>query len=98
MTDASEISRLIKVYKTERKAGTYLYVDFAEGLERVPQALLDQFGVPELALSLNLTLDRKLAQADARAVLSAIAETGYFLQMPPADGGVDAIIERARKS
>jgi uncharacterized protein YcgL (UPF0745 family) len=76
----------------------YLYVDFADDLSRVPDSLLAQFGQPELALSLTLTREKRLAQAEADAVLEAIVETGYFLQMPPTDGGVDAAIERARKS
>lgn len=74
----------------------FLYVDFQEDLSRVPEALITQFGTLELALSLNLSETRKLAQADAKEVLSQIETTGYFLQMPPGDGGVDAQIERAR--
>ncbi len=93
----SEQTRLVKVYKTSRKADMYLYVDFREDLERVPESLLSRFGTPELALSLSLTPDRKLAQVEARTVLGAIADNGYFLQMPPTDGGVDAAIERARR-
>ena len=92
------MTRLVKVYKTRRKADMYLFVDFSEDLERVPESLLERFGTPELALSLSLTPERKLARAEAAAVLSAIAEDGYFLQMPPADGGVDAAIEQARRS
>jgi len=82
-------ARLIKVYKTRRKLDMYLYVDFGEDLERVPEALLRQFGEPELALSLNLTGSRKLARVAARDVLSAVESKGYYLQMPPADGGID---------
>ena len=98
MTDSNPSTRLVKVYKTKRKPDMYLYVDFAEDLGRVPDTLLEQFGVPELALSLSLTAGRKLARAEATTVLEAIAESGYFLQMPPTDGGVDAEIDRARKS
>ena len=92
------MTRLVKVYKTRRKADMYLFVDFSEDLERVPESLLERFGTPELALSLSLTPERKLARAEAAAVLNAISEEGYFLQMPPADGGVDAVIEQARRS
>ena len=90
-------ARLVKVYKTKRKADMYLYVDFAEDLGRVPDSLLERFGRPELALSLSLTTGKKLARAEAKDVLEAINENGYFLQMPPTDGGVDAEIERSRK-
>ncbi len=98
MSEAAKGPRLVKVYKTRRKADTYLYVDFGEDLSRVPETLLTQFGTPELALSLSLSADRALASVDAGAVLQAIDDAGYFLQMPPADGGVDAIIERSRRS
>jgi uncharacterized protein YcgL (UPF0745 family) len=85
---------LVKVYKTSRRLDMYLYVDFRDDLERVPEALLEQFGSPELALSLNLSSDRTLARADASEVLSSIRENGYYLQMPPTDGGVDVQIRR----
>lgn len=98
MSEPVKGPRLVKVYKTRRKADTYLYVDFSDDLTRVPETLLNQFGTPELALSLNLSADRPLARAEAGAVLKAIEEAGFFLQMPPADGGVDAIIERSRRS
>lgn len=98
MNESISSPRLVKVYKTRRKVDMYLYVDFADDLSRVPDSLLAQFGQPELALSLTLTREKRLAQAEASAVLEAIVETGYFLQLPPTDGGVDAAIERARKS
>ena len=82
--------RRVKVYKTRRKIDMYLYVDDREDLARVPDALLARFGRPELALSLTLSPDRPLARADARDVLCAIRDSGYYLQMPPVEGGTDA--------
>ncbi len=79
------MSRLVRVYKSPRKQDMYLYVDFAEALTRVPQSLLDRFGVPVEALTLELTNERKLARADADRVLEEIESTGYYLQMPPID-------------
>lgn len=96
MSSTPTTPRLVKVYKTRRKADLYLFVDFQEDLERVPASLLERFGQPELALSIALTPGRTLARVDAAEVLNGIAENGYFLQMPPADGGVEAVIERHR--
>ena len=96
MSDSAE--RLLKVYRSHRRADMYLYVDFAEDLGRVPEGLLEQFGAPELALSLKLVPGRRLARADAVEVLTAVSEQGFYLQMPPTDGGVDAEIERARRA
>jgi uncharacterized protein YcgL (UPF0745 family) len=93
----NEPARLIKIYKSQRKPDSYLYVDFSEDLSRVPETLLNQFGEPELTLSLSLNPSRKLAQADAGEVLSNIETNGYYLQMPPTDGGVDEVIRRAAK-
>jgi len=75
--------RLLQVFRSSRREGHYLFVDLAEGLERVPEALLLQFGRPEPALRLNLIRERRLAAADAGAVLDAIAEKGFYLQLPP---------------
>ena len=82
----SRRGRLVKVYKTRRTLDMYLYVDFGDDLARVPEPLLERFGEPELALSLELTPDRTLARADAGDVLSSIDTAGYYLQLPPVDG------------
>lgn len=92
-----EEGRLVKVYKTRRKADLYLYVDFKEDLSRVPDELLAQFGRPELALSLTLSSARRLARADAAEVLSQIQSTGYYLQLPPSDGGMEAVLRAGRR-
>lgn len=77
--------RHVRVYRSSRKVDMYLYVDAADDLRDVPEALLKQFGRPIEALSLLLTPQRTLARADAAQVLTAIGEQGYYLQMPPAD-------------
>lgn len=79
--------RLVQVFRSARREGHYLFVDVTEGLARVPEPLLLHFGRPEPALRLNLNPARRLAQADAAAVLDAIAEQGFYLQMPPQSGG-----------
>ncbi len=79
------MNRRVKVYRSQRKPDMYLYVDFTAALSRVPQSLLDKFGRPVEALSLDLTSERKLARADAETVLDQIESTGYYLQMPPVD-------------
>jgi uncharacterized protein len=76
--------KICQVYASPRREGTYLYVDKAEGLERVPADLLEQFGPPRAAFVFKLTAERKLALADAVQVLSRIDECGYYLQLPPA--------------
>jgi hypothetical protein len=61
----------------------YLYVDKAEGLERIPELLLRQFGEPEAVMLVHLDGKRRLARADADEVVKKIREQGFYLQMPP---------------
>jgi uncharacterized protein YcgL (UPF0745 family) len=70
----------------------YLYVTAARDLEPVPEELLARFGVPELALQLELGTARRLARADAGEVLAALHERGWYLQLPPSADAVAAAI------
>lgn len=74
---------ICSVFRSPKREGMYLYVEKKEGLERVPETLLKQFGQPELAMTLVLPADKKLANADAEKVLEQIDEQGFYLQMPP---------------
>lgn len=83
MTADAEQGREVRIYRSLRKRDMYLYVDAAEDLTRVPEALLQRFGRPHKAMDLLLTPQRPLARADAVVVLASIAEAGFFLQLPP---------------
>ena len=74
---------LCSIYKSRRKEETYLYVSMKDDLAKVPEALLETFGRPELVTKLIITEERKLARADASKVLASIEEKGFYLQMPP---------------
>ena len=76
------MKKLCSVYKSPREEGMYLYVDKEDGLERVPEILLKKFGEPMLVMTIALSEDKKLAQADPAKVLTAIDEQGFYLQMP----------------
>ena len=71
------------VYRSPRKADSYLYVVEEEDFSSVPPPLLEMFGTPELVLTVELTPGRRLAQADVTEVISALRERGYYLQLPP---------------
>jgi uncharacterized protein YcgL (UPF0745 family) len=72
-----------QVYRSSRRQEMYLYVDKAEGLERTPGVLLQQFGEPEPVMLVHLDGKRRLARANADEVLREIREKGFYLQMPP---------------
>lgn len=74
---------LCSIYRSSRVEDMYLYVDKKEDLARVPEELLKTFGKPELAMTLVLHPERKLARADVGKVLESIVQNGFYLQMPP---------------
>ena len=55
---------LCDIFKGNRKEGMYIYVSHADGLDKVPQSLLDSFGTPILVTLLILTNKMKLARGD----------------------------------
>ena len=74
----------VVVYRSAKVDGMYLYVEAAQGLARVPEALLTRVGRLHEALRFELTAERKLAHSEAGVVLDAIATRGFYLQLPPA--------------
>ncbi len=77
------MTMLCTIYKGSREPELYLYVDRVDGLARVPDELLARFGTISEVMTIKLTPQRKLARAGAPQVLAAIAEKGYYLQLPP---------------
>ena len=94
-------SRLCSIYRCAKKEGMYVYVDKQEDLSRIPDALKKQMGATELAMTLLLASDKKLARVKAEDVLKAIEEQGFYLQMPPSlhdvNADMQAVRERNRK-
>ena len=71
------------VYKSIKKAESYIYISKKDHFDAIPDQLLLIFGTPEFALEFELTEDRKLASVDAKEVIESLVEHGYYLQMPP---------------
>ncbi|MBY5930665.1 YcgL domain-containing protein [Halomonas sp. DP8Y7-3] len=75
---------LCEVFKSSRKEEMYLYVDKRQGLERIPEPLLERFGAPVSVMTMILTPEKMLARTSGADVMAAIEEKGFYLQMPPA--------------
>ena len=88
----------VEVFRSPRHELMYLYLPATETLESaapasdvastadlsvIPELLLKRFGPPEFSFAFVLRPDRELAAVDGTAVLRAIAEQGFYLQMPP---------------
>lgn len=70
------------VYRSSKKDGLYLYLPKTIDKCELPDAVAQQMGEPELALSFMLTSDRKLGQEDPATVISNIESRGFHIQMP----------------
>jgi uncharacterized protein YcgL (UPF0745 family) len=71
------------VYKSQRKADTYVYLAARDDFERLPEPLRTQLGPLQFVLDVALTPERKLAREDAALVRESLAERGFHLQFPP---------------
>lgn len=71
------------VYKSQRKADTYVYLASRDGFEVLPAALAESLGSLSLVMELLLDEDRRLAQADVAQVRAELASRGFYLQLPP---------------
>ena len=70
------------IYKSRRKADTYLYVAVRDDFSRIPEALLKLIGEPVHVMDLELRPERKLALEDTAEVLRNLEERGWHFQMP----------------
>ncbi len=78
------------VFRSGRKADTYLYIPAIAEFEDLPEPLRQQFGTPTYVMDLLLTPERKLAQVDVLQVMQAMVDVGYFLQLPPPAATLEA--------
>ena len=85
------------VYKSLRKADTYVYLAARDDFTRLPEPLRTQLGPLAFVLEVALTPERGLAQEDPVVVRENLAMRGFHLQFPPTvadpmteDWGTDA--------
>ena len=85
------------VYKSLRKADTYVYLAQRDEFARLPEPLRTQLGTLQFVLEVALTPERKLAREDVAVVRENLVMRGFHLQFPPSvedpmreDWGTDA--------
>ena len=74
---------LAYVYKSLKKADTYLYLAKRDDFAGLPEPLRSQLGGLQFVLEVTLAPGRKLAQEDPEVVRSNLAARGFHLQFPP---------------
>ena len=72
-----------EIYKGTKKDEMYLYVSAEQGLEAVPEVLLESFGELSLVMKIILSSEKKLARVDIETVMEEIHNKGFYLQVPP---------------
>ncbi len=70
------------IYRSSIKEGLYVYLAEEDGIDKLPVPVRKQLGVPEFAMSLELSVERKLSQEDTATVLENLASQGFHIQMP----------------
>ena len=85
------------IYKSLRKADTYVYLSARDDFARLPASVRAQLGNLQFVLEVVLTPERKLAREDVGVVRANLAARGFHLQLPPSvedpmteDWGTDA--------
>ena len=71
------------VYKSLRKAETYLYLREKDAFDVVPPMVRAPLGELQPVLEFDLTPERRLARADAGTVRNNLLAQGFYLQAPP---------------
>ena len=85
------------VYKSLKKADTYVFLAARDDGARLPEPLRAQLGGLQFVLEVDLVGRRALAQADPGVVMANLAARGFHVQFPPSmadpmseDWGTDA--------
>ena len=71
------------VYKSQRKADTFVYLATRDDFARLPEPLRTQLGELAFVLEVALTPERKLAREDAEVVRTNLTARGFHIQFPP---------------
>lgn len=74
---------LAYVYKSLRKADTYVYFKVKDDFSILPEAMRQQLMALQFVLEFTLTEDRKLAQENPAKVLHNLQTNGFHIQFPP---------------
>ena len=74
---------LVWVYKSSRKANTYLYLTRRNDFAHVPDSLMALLGRLTSVLQFDITKRENLPNADIGTVIQCLEENGYYLQLPP---------------
>jgi uncharacterized protein YcgL (UPF0745 family) len=71
------------VYKSLRKADTFVYLAARDDFETIPESLRAPLGSLAFVLEVALTPERKLARGNTAQVRENLTVQGFHIQFPP---------------
>lgn len=71
------------VYRSEKRADTYVYLREEGGFDCLPEPLRASLWPLVHSLSFELTPERRLAREDSEVVRTNLRERGFHVQLPP---------------
>ena len=74
---------LTAVYKSKKKADTFLFIEKRDDFSKVPEPLMAMFGQPQYVMIINLAKRTQLGVADLDTLKQSLSDQGYYLQIPP---------------
>jgi len=83
VSDHPDAALEVTVFKSHKRANTYVYLPSGSDYAGLPEALQKQMGKVSECFVFELTDSRTLAQADPVTVRRALLEQGFYLQLPP---------------
>ncbi|HIV14666.1 MAG TPA: YcgL domain-containing protein [Candidatus Avisuccinivibrio pullicola] len=91
------MAELVYVYKSRRKARTYLYLKEKDAFSTVPSGLMDAFGAPHFVMVFALEKRRELPKVKIEDLRLALNDKGYFLRIDLEEEEENLLnVERAR--
>jgi uncharacterized protein YcgL (UPF0745 family) len=78
------------VYRSARRADTYVYLRDRDAFGLLPPALAGRLGALSLVLEIDLGPGRRLAREDPEVVRRNLAAHGFHVQFPPPDPALPA--------
>lgn len=74
---------LCAVYRSPKRAATYLYLAHPADFSVLPETLAKSFGEPQHVMTIALKDDRKLARLSVDELKQHLDDPGFYLQIPP---------------
>ena len=82
------------VYKSQRKADTFVYLAARDDFQSIPESLRTPLGELAFVLEVALTPERRLARENTETVRQNLASHGFHIQFPPRIFDLQAADER----